>query len=496
MKKVLKKDRHSIIMRTIKKSGLNMHSRGHNPGNLEKEKEKRREGMEAKTKKTTILDRLTNVIENKIAPPLLRLSQIRYLEALQKTFVTLMPYMVMGATATLILNLSGLFAEDTGLNLPKVAAAIDAVITPCRPWLLQIVFISINLLALLAAVLNGYFLGEYYSKKDSNVTAVASAVVAMLAFLCFIDFSTLSENFDWPSYILGAPSMFGGILISIFAAEVYRFLVGKKLIIKMPDTVPPMVSSAFTSMLPASIVIIICAIVGQGFANFDFLNLLNEAASLLVVAGSGPVAQGVGFFLDRLLWFVGLHGSNIVSSVMQPVWTTMITENINAYAAHQVIPYMFTEQWINFYVRCSVFPVALLCCMSKVKRFKVLGKMSLPGTIFNIAEPVMYGLPIVLNPLMFVPWVLGYTVLYIFNAILGVLGITPPMVAMVVWTMPAPLASFIGSGFKISALVITMINIVLIFLIFLPFFRVMEKQELEEERRQEEHNKLAEMEAQ
>lgn len=435
-------------------------------------------------KKTTVLDRVTEFIEQKIAPPLLRISQIRYLEALQRTFVTLMPYMILGATSTLILNLAGLFGES-GLNLPGVAAAISAVVEPCRPWLLQIVFVSINLLALITTALNGYFLGDYYSHKDKDVSAIASAMVSMIAFLCFIDFGNLSANFDWPSYILGSPSLFGGILISIFAVELYRFLIGKKITIKMPEAVPPMIAAAFTSMIPVSVVVVVCCIVGRGIASFDFLAALNAACAYLVVGGSGPVAQGIGFFLDRILWFVGLHGSNIVSSVMQPIWTTMITDNVNAFAANQPIPYMFTEQWINFYVRCSVFPIALLCCMSKVKRFKVLGKLSLPGTIFNIAEPVMYGLPVVLNPLLFVPWVLGFGLLYVLNAILGVLGITPPMVSMVVWTMPAPLASFIGSGFKPLALVITLVNMLLIFLMFLPFFKVMEKQELEAEKANE-----------
>ena len=435
-------------------------------------------------KKTTVLDRVTEFIEQKIAPPLLRISQIRYLEALQRTFVTLMPYMILGATSTLILNLAGLFGES-GLNLPGVAAAISAVVEPCRPWLLQIVFVSINLLALITTALNGYFLGDYYSHKDKDVSAIASAMVSMIAFLCFIDFGNLSANFDWPSYILGSPSLFGGILISIFAVELYRFLIGKKITIKMPEAVPPMIAAAFTSMIPVSVAVVVCCIVGRGIASFDFLAALNAACAYLVVGGSGPVAQGIGFLLDRILWFVGLHGSNIVSSVMQPIWTTMITDNVNAFAAHQPIPYMFTEQWINFYVRCSVFPIALLCCMSKVKRFKVLGKLSLPGTIFNIAEPVMYGLPVVLNPLLFVPWVLGFGLLYVLNAILGVLGITPPMVSMVVWTMPAPLASFIGSGFKPLALVITLVNMLLIFLMFLPFFKVMEKQELEAEKANE-----------
>ena len=174
---------------------------------------------------------------------------------------------------------------------------------------------------------------------------------------------------------------------------------------------------------------------------------------------------------------------------MGPIWTQTTTANVNAFANGQPIPYMFTSGWINFYVRCSVFPIALLCVRSKVKRFKVLGKMALPGTIFNIAEPIMYGLPIVLNPLMFIPWVLGFTVLFIFNGILAALGLTPAIVAMVVWTMPVPIASFIGSGFNILAPVISILNLVLIYLIFLPFFRIMERNELELEQKELEESK-------
>ncbi len=210
--------------------------------------------------------------------------------------------------------------------------------------------------------------------------------------------------------------------------------------------------------------------------------IINSALEVLVVSGSGPVPQFFGFILDRLLWFVGLHGSNIVGSVMSPIWTSAIAENISAFAAGTPIPYMFTNQWINFYVRVSVLPIAVLLIRSRVPRFKVLGKLSLPGTIFNIAEPIMYGLPIVLNPLMFVPWVLGFGVLFIFYAILGVLGVTPPMVALVVWTMPAPIAAYIGSGFKIIALLFSLLSYVIVYFMFLPFFRVMENQELEKER--------------
>ncbi len=438
-----------------------------------------------KAKKMSFVDRLTVVIEEKLAPPLISLSHIRYLDALQKSFMILMPYMILGAMVTLVLNLGGLFDEGTGLGLPGVAAAINGIIAPLRPWLTQIIFVTIDLLAFIVAVLNGYFLAEYYHQKDSNVSPVAGAVVAMVSFLCFVDISAISANWDWPAYILGSPSLFGAILISIASVEIYRMLVGKKITIKMPESVPPMVADAFTALLPVCINVLFFALIGRGIAGVDLLGMINHVFSYLVIGGSGPIPQFFGFLLDRVLWFVGIHGSNVVSSIMQPIWNTMITDNIAAFSNGQAIPYMFTEQWCNYYVRVSVFPIALMCAMSSCKRFKTLGKLSLPGTVFNIAEPVMYGLPIVLNPLMFVPWVIGFPVLFLLQVLVAAVGITPPVVAMTVWTMPVPLGAFIGSGFKVSALVISILSMVILYFIFLPFFKIYEKQELEAEKMNE-----------
>lgn len=307
----------------------------------------------------------------------------------------------------------------------------------------------------------------------------------MIGFLCFIDFTQLSANFDWPNYVLGAPSLFTSILISIFAVEIYRWFVEKNITIKMPDGVPPMIAQSFISIIPVTAVVILFSLLGRNIPDFNLLTLFNDLSSYLVVGGSGPVAQFIAFILDRLFWFVGLHGSNIVGSIMTPVWETMAAANLSAFNAGKEIPYIFSSLWVNAYVRLSVFPIAVLLVISKVKRFKVLGKLSIVGTVFNIAEPIMYGMPLVLNPLMFVPWVFGFGALFIFNAALTMLGLVPPIVANVVWTMPVPLMAFIGSGFKFSAMLISIMNMIIIFFIFLPFFKVMEKQELEIEAQNE-----------
>ena len=434
--------------------------------------------MNTSKTKVSILDRITGFVENKMAPPLVKISQIRYLDSLQKTFMVMMPYMILGATATLVLNLGGLFAEGSGLNMPSVAVAINNAVAYIKPALFQMVFISINLMALLVTILNSYFLGKYYAEKDKNVNEIVCGILGFICFLCCVDFMKLSENFDWPNYILGAPSLFTGILISMIAVEAYRYMVGKKITITMPNGVPQMVADAFTSLLPVTLIVIIFALIGRNITDFNVMSIFNDMTSKLVVGGSGPIAQFFAFFLDRLFWFVGLHGSNIVGSIMTPIWESMSAQNLAAFAAGKDIPFIFSSLWVNSYVRLSVFPIAVLLIFSKAKRFKVLGKLSIAASVFNIAEPIMYGMPLVLNPLMFVPWVIGFSVLFVFNAFLILIGLEPPIVANVVWTMPVPLMSFIGSGFKISAMLITIMNMVIVFFIFLPFFKALERQEL------------------
>ena len=113
--------------------------------------------MKESVNKKNWLDRLTDFIENKLAPPLIKISQNRYLQSLQNAFIVMMPYMILGATATLVLNLGGLFAEGTGLNMPQVAETVNNLVDIIRPALLQIVFVSINIMALLTVIINSYF---------------------------------------------------------------------------------------------------------------------------------------------------------------------------------------------------------------------------------------------------------------------------------------------------------------------------------------------------
>ncbi|MEG0166041.1 PTS transporter subunit EIIC, partial [Anaerorhabdus sp.] len=245
--------------------------------------------------------------------------------------------------------------------------------------------------------------------------------------------------------------------------------------------VPPMVVDAFTSLIPSMVAIGTYWIIAQ-VAQVNVLQIINDGFQPLVSAGKGPVPQFFAFFLDRLLWFTGIHGSNVVQSVMRPVWIQMFTENAEALQLGLAIPNLLTEEWCNYFIRISVLPICVLAATSKVKRYKTLGKMALPASIFNIAEPIMFGLPLILNPILFFPWVFGWSFLwiwtYLFTAIIPIL---PPVITQVAWTIPCPISAYLATGGSWIAALFSLGNYFIIGLIFLPFFKVLEKQAIKEE---------------
>lgn len=415
------------------------------------------------------MDKMTNFIENRIAPPLITLSNTRVLTAIQKAFFTLMPILIFSSMIILV----------AALPIPGWGKIVGPIIG--QLW--GGVSSTLGFLSVALTITLGYHYGDYYNRKGVNVNPITTAVLAFISFMIFFPmFSTESGLTVINVANFGSSGIFAAMFISIISVEIYRFLISKNITIKLPEGVPPMVMDAFTALIPASAVMLVAWLISYIFG-LDVPALTNTLFAPLVAAGKGPIPQFVAFMLDRILWFTGIHGSNVVGSVMSPIWAQMIAENMDAYKnGLAVIPNLFTAEWTNYFIRISVLPIAVLAAISKVERFKSLGKLAIPPAIFNIAEPIMFGLPLVLNPLLFVPWVFGFGFLwvwaYVFTALIPLI---PPIITQVTWTIPAPIAAYLGTGGNVFALLFSLFNYFLLGLIFYPFFKVMEKQELKKE---------------
>jgi len=409
------------------------------------------------------IEKMTKFVEEKIAPPLVKLSQTRYLTAISNTFMALMSLLIFGSLFCLVASLP--FPGWSDLVAPICAQLWGGFGT------------TMGYISLLLAPVLGYYLGESYNAENKEITPLATAILSFTSFMMF--FPTNADG-AIPAGNFGSTGIFTAIFVTIISVEIYRFFINRKIVIKMPEGVPPMVMQAFVSLIPAVVVWVAWWLIAQ-IACVDLPTIINTLFAPLVAAGKGPVTQFLSFVLDRLIWFTGIHGSNVVGSVMTPIWNQMIAENMEATAAGLAAPNLFTAEWCNYFVRISVTPLCVLAATSKLKRFSALGKLALPASIFNIAEPIMYGLPLVLNPLLFIPWVFGWAILwiwtYVFTAIIPVI---PAVIAQVTWTVPAPIAAYLATG-SLPAALFSLANYFILYLMFLPFFRIYEKQEMAKE---------------
>ena len=431
-----------------------------------------------------------NLIENKIAPPLLKFSQMRYVMIVQRTFVSFTGLLIIGSVFLLVAAF-----PITGWR--------DIIGDNVATWLGAVTGIGTNFISLFVVIAAAYATVEYYNThKDAKLDAVPPIVLAVACFFILVPFTTVATgtmvdgtftqgaNFTGvASRFLGAQGVFTGLISSIVSVELYRFFVNKNLVIRLPEGVPPMVASAFIAIVPSTFVVIIWWI-PRVILGFDIPVLILQAFQPLVAAGDSIPSVLSQVFMNRLLWSAGIHGANVVGSVTGPILGPMNMANLEAanaaiaagYTLADVqLPHMFTDPFMTNYIWTGLAPVAVVLILSKSKRLKALGWLALPAAIFNIGEPIMFGLPVVLNPIMIIPWILSYMLLAIIAVTLGTLGILPVPALVVPWTMPAPLRTLAATGGNLVATGFVIFAWLFVALCFLPFVKVMDKKALAQE---------------
>ena len=294
---------------------------------------------------------------------------------------------------------------------------------------------------------NGYTeaksLANYY-KVDSKL-AIALSFVGILLLTPVI--VTVENVKGLPLDNFSAQGLFVCMIAAALAVEIYRWCVQKGFTIKMPDSVPQNVSSAF-------------------------------AATILVL------------LVEAVIWCFGLHGSSIVSSVMNPIWFAQSAENLAAFEAGLAMPHIVNYQFISFFVKLGGVGATLsltLLCLFKAKsdQYRALGKLGIGASLFNINEPIIFGFPIVLNPMMMIPFILANISVGIVTYLAIYLGLVPMINGInLPYTIPAVISGFMISGWQGALLQVVLL--LLTGLIYYPFFKAQDKQAFIEEQAKKE----------
>lgn len=289
----------------------------------------------------------------------------------------------------------------------------------------------------------------------------------------------------------GSTGLIVAIIIGFIVSLVYIQLSKRNLVIKLPAGVPPMVVD---SLSPAIIsMVIFCLMFGirVGFSYTPFHDIFNLSTQLIQAPLTGAVANPwvlMGIFtFGNFLWFFGIH-PNLIGGILDPLLLTMSYANIDAYAAGKPVPYL--QMMIVFAVGANAwggsgntYGLVISMFTAKSERYKQLLKLGAIASIFNISEPLLFGLPMMLNPIFFIPLVFQPAILgTVALGLAKILNITNlnPMTALLPWTTPAPVRMAISGG--LPFLIIFAICLVLNVLIYYPFFKVADNKALEEEK--------------
>jgi PTS system cellobiose-specific IIC component len=414
-------------------------------------------------------------IENKIAPAAGAFASQRHVSAIRDGFIGGMPFMIVGSF--LLVFAFPPFAADTTFSfgqwwLGLADAYSDQIMTPFN--------MTMGIMSCYISVGIAYNLAHHY-KLDALPTGLLSLMTFLLV-AAPMEEGKLSASF------MGGTGIFTSIIVAIYVTELTRFLKVRNIGIKLPEQVPAKIRQSFDLLIPALVVILTIYPLNlflQG--QFDMIlpaTIMSLFAPLISASDSLPAIL-LAAFLAHALWFAGIHGAAIVGGIMAPFWLVNLGLNQDALAAGVELPKTFIEPFWSFFITVggsgATFALVLLYWRSKSVHLKAIGKLCAVPTLFNINEPVIFGSPIVMNPILFIPFV-GAPMI---NATIAYIAVQTDLVgkaiSLVPWTAPAPIGAAWGAGWEMSNGLLVIGLIALDLVIYYPFFKIYEKQLLKEE---------------
>ena len=285
-----------------------------------------------------------------------------------------------------------------------------------------------------------------------------------------------------PGDQISARGYFTAILIGFVSVIIFCKVMNRNWTIKLPDSVPPAIMKPFLSIIPAAIAMYVVGITTYIFNTVTgdlMINCIYKVlqAPLLSMSQSFWAVLLI-VFLNKIFWFFGLHGGNVLAPVMASLFGVTMLANLEAFQAGQTIPYMWTDNSFGAFVWFDAIGVAIaILWQAKNKHYREVAKLGIFPMIFNIGEPVMYGLPIVLNPIMFIPYVLTPLLMVTVSYWATAWGLVAPVTQNVTWVMPPVLYGFFATAFDWRAIVLSLINIAISTFVYLPFVKMADKQQ-------------------
>lgn len=333
---------------------------------------------------------------------------------------------------------------------------------------------------------------------QDEVKSIGAGFIALASFLLVTPVLTTKAGLTGVDLnYLGSKGLLVGIIIALVSAQIFAWFINHHIEIKLPDSVPPAIGKTFSALIPGAVIVLIWALVAIiiGALGFDNVHvvLLEVLHGPLTFLGGTIFGTLIAVGLNGIVWTMGIHGTTI-NSAMNPIWLMNSDANRLAVQHGQVPKAFFTNSFIDNFVFMGgsgavlslVLAMLILILLKKSSaEIKTLTPLAVAPALFNINEPIMFGLPIVFNPLMFVPFVLTPMVFTLTTYLSMKFGLVAmPTGVVLPWTMPILFSGFLATN-SISGAIIQLVNVVIGIFIYLPFIRIANQQQLDAQRKLE-----------
>jgi PTS system cellobiose-specific IIC component len=399
------------------------------------------------------------LLEQRLVPALTALSDNTYLSAIRAGMVSVVPLTIIG----------GLFMIVAFLPF----AGWEKIVAPYLPLLQVPVTATFGLLAVFVCFAIGYDLGKRL-KQEAIVSATMATVVFLLLSIRPADLTLSMDG-------LGSKGLFTAILIALVTVRVQQFFTARNFVIKLPASVPPVVYESFLSLTPLLFLVVAFWLI-RFVLGIDLDQLVQTAFQPLVFALNTLPGILVYAFAVTLLWSVGINGDNALDAIVAPIFLQYLAANVTAMAAGQPLPFVTANGFFSTFVNVggtgATIALAFVLLNSREPGFRKISRLSLPTQIFQINEPIFFGIPIVLNPLFMVPYILNALLLTAGTYLLMDWHLIQRPFVNVPWTTPPIIGHYLVTGGDWRAAVWGAVSIVIAMAVYYPFAKIAERRRL------------------
>lgn len=411
-----------------------------------------------------------------------KLNSNKYLITIKDSFLSVIPLIIVGSIGTLfssvVCSTSNGLAQFNGFEwLAQYAPLFDTVN-----------YATMNILSILIA----FYIGRNLAKHN-GLEGSFEGLVSVCAFICAAPTTITAMVGEEAAIASGigvdvtnSKGLFVAMIVGMICIEIYCQLSKvDKLKIKMPDSVPPNVANSFSALIPTIIVLFGVAAISFGFVQITGMYLSEAIYKVLAVPVTAAFQNPMGIILCAMIgaifWVCGLHGASIVNGVINPIVITALQTNADLVLAGQAPTEIVTKPFWTMYVTmggfgCTIGLLIAIFIASKREDDRSIAKLSLAPGIFGVNEPLIFGLPIVLNPILAIPFILAPMACAAIGYVATLVGLAAKAYIMIPWCLPPIVSGFLATGGHIGTVVTQIICIVAATFIYLPFVKMRNKE--------------------